>query len=127
MFSHQEQEQIINKFLNVIEMKTIIKDKVSTCKKCKFNQQIMIVYKLNMPDNIAKTICKYNYEESEVCKTLKEFKENVYDCSMKKFENAIETVEDKHRYNTLDYTQEKRNTQVYYYVNLNPFPTYEKT
>ena len=66
-------------------------------------------------------------KKARCAKTLKEFKDNVYDCSMKKLENAIETVEDKHRYNTLDYTQEKRNTQVYYYVNLNPFPTYEKT
>ena len=71
MFSHEEQEQISNKFLNVIEMKTIIKDKVSTCKKCKFNQQNMNVYQLNIPDNIAKTIWKHNYEESEVCKNFK--------------------------------------------------------
>ena len=32
MFSHEEQEEIINKFLTVIEMQTIIKDKVSMCK-----------------------------------------------------------------------------------------------
>ena len=41
MFSYEEQEEIINKFLNVIEMKTIIKDKVGMCKKCTFNQQNM--------------------------------------------------------------------------------------
>ena len=54
MFSHEEQEEIISKFLDVIEMKTIINDKVSMCKKCKFNQQNMNLYKLNLPDNIAK-------------------------------------------------------------------------
>ena len=48
MFSHEEQEEIINKFLNVIEMKTIIEDKVSICKNCKFNQQNMNLYKLNI-------------------------------------------------------------------------------
>ena len=83
MFSHEEQEEIINKFLNVIEMKTFIKDKVSMCKKCNFNQQNMCLYKLNIPDNIVKRICKYNYEECEVCETLKELKGNVYDRSMK--------------------------------------------
>ena len=41
MFSNDEQEEIISKFLIVIEMKTVIKDKVSMCKKCKFNQQNM--------------------------------------------------------------------------------------
>ena len=54
MLSQEEQEEIINTFLNVIEMKTIIKDKVSICKNCKFNQQNMCLYKLNMPDHIVK-------------------------------------------------------------------------
>ena len=124
MFSHEEQEEIINKILNVIEMQTIITDKVSMCK---FNQQNMCLYKLYIPDNIVKHICKHNYEECEVCKTLKEFKGNVYDCSINNFENVIEAVEDKHKYNIEDYTPEKRNTQIYSYVKLNPFPTYEKT
>ena len=125
MFSFDEQEEIISKFLNVIEMKTTIKDKVSMCKMCKFNQQTMSLYKLNIPDNIVKTICKYNYEECEVCKTLKEFKENVYDCSMKQFENVVEAVENK--LNIEEYELTKLNTQIYFYVKLNPFPTYEKT
>ena len=125
MFSHNEQEEIINKFLNVIEIKTIIKDKVSMCKKCKFNQQNMSLYNSNIPDNIVKNICKYNYEECDVCKTLKGFKENVYDCSMKHFENVIEAIENKH--NIEEYEPTKLNTKIYYYVKLNPFPTYEKT
>ena len=125
MFSYEEQEEIINKFLYVIEMKTVIKDKVSMCKKCKFNQQNISLYKLNIPDYIVKNICKYNYKECDVCKTLKEFKENVYDCSMKHFENVIEAIENKH--NIEEYEPTKLNTKIYFYVKLNPFPTYEKT
>ena len=125
MFSFDEQEEIISRFLDVIEMKTIIKDKVGMCKKCKFNQQNMSLYKLNIPGNIVRNICKYNYEECEVCKTLKEFKENVYDCSMNQFENVVEAVENK--LNIEEYEPTKLNTQIYFYVKLNPFPTYEKT
>ena len=47
--------------------------------------------------------------------------------SINNFENVIEAVEDKHKYNIEGYTAEKRNTQIYYYVKLNPLPTYEKT
>ena len=100
-----EQEEIINKFLDVVEMKTIIKTKLSMCKVCKFNQQNMNLYKLNIPDPIVKHICKYNYEECEVCKTLKQFKDNVYDCSMENFENVVKAFEDKHKYNLNDYTE----------------------
>ena len=63
IFNHEEQKEIINKFLNVVDMKTIIKDKVSICKSCKFNQQNMCLYKLNIPINIITNICKYCYEE----------------------------------------------------------------
>ena len=45
---------------------------------------------------------------------------------MTKFENAIEEIEDKHKYNIEDYVPEKWNTQIYYYFSLNPFPTYKK-
>ena len=126
MFSHDEQEGIISEFLNVIEMKTILKDKVSRCATCKFNQKNMSLYKLNMPVNIITKICKYSYEECEVCKTLTEFKENVYDCSVE-FENVVKAVEDKHKYNITNYTERKLDSQIYYYVKLNPFPKFEKT
>ena len=85
----------------------------------------MSLYKLNIPDNIAKNSCKYNYEECEACKTLKELKENVCDCSMNQFEDVVEAAEDK--LNIEEYEPTKLNTQIYYYVKLNPFPTYEKT
>ena len=127
MFSHDEQEEIISEFLNVIEMKTIIKDKVSRCATCKFNQKNMSLYKLNIPVNIITKICKYSYEECEMCKTLTEFKENVYDCSIEDFENVVKAVEDKHKYNITNYTERKLDSQIYYYVKLNPFPKFEKT
>ena len=41
MFSNNEQEEIISEFLNVIEMKAIIKDKVSKCATFQFNQKNM--------------------------------------------------------------------------------------
>ena len=46
---------------------------------------------------------------------------------MKKFDNALEAVEDKpciEEYRGGE--KEKRNTQMYFFVNLNPFPTYKK-
>ena len=42
-----------------------------------------------------------------------------------KFENVIEATENKH--NIEEYEPTKLNTQIYFYVKLNPFPTYEKT
>ena len=72
-------------------------------------------------------LCVFLNDGLGYCKTLQEFKGNVYDCSINNFENVIEAVEDKHKYNIEDYTPEKRNTQIYCYVKLNPFPTYEKT
>ena len=80
----------------------------------------MSLYKLNMPNPIAK-----HYEECEVCKTLKQFKEDVYDCSMENFENVVKAVENKH--NIEEYEQTKLNTKICYHVKLNQFPTFEKT
>ena len=128
MFSEQEQEEIINQFLGVVEMKKIVNNRVSMCTKCKFAPQNMILYHISLPDNIVKNICKYNYKECETCTTLRELKGNVYGCSMKRFDNDVEAVEDKpciEEYRGGE--TEKRNTQIYFYVNLNPFPTYKKT
>ena len=127
MFSNNEQEEIISEFLNVIEMKAIIEDKVSKCATCKFNQKNMFLYKLNIPVKIITNICKYSYEECEVCKTLTGFKENVYDCSIEDFENVVKAVEDKHKYNITNYTEKKLDAQIYYYVKLTPFLKFEKT
>ena len=39
MFTDEEQEEIINEFVNVIKMKTFINAKVSMCRRCKFTEQ----------------------------------------------------------------------------------------
>ena len=44
---------------------------------------------------------------------------------MKHFENVSEAIENKH--NIEEYEPTKLNTQIYFYVKLNPFLTYEKT
>ena len=51
-------------------------------------------------------------------KLLKQLKSNVYDYSMKKFEDIIEAVEHKHknRIKIIDYTSEIIHNQIYYYV-----------
>ena len=129
MFTEEEQEEIINEFVNVIKMKTYINEKVSICRKCKFTEENLNLYHLPIPESAIKTICKFNYNECETCTTLKTLKSHVYGCSMKKFENTIEAIEDKHVYKIQEHgesAREQGNTNIYYYVNLNPFPTYKK-
>ena len=110
-------------------MKTYINEKVSMCRKCKVTEENLNLYDLPIPESAIKTICKFNYKECETCATLKTLKSHVYGCSMKKFENTIEAIEDKHMYKKQEYgesAKEQGNTNIYYYVNLNPFPTYKK-
>ena len=48
---------------------------------------------------------------------------------MKKFENTIEAIEDKHLHKKQEYgesAKEQGNTNIYEYVNFNPFPTYQR-
>ena len=90
-------------------------------------KRICFLYKLDITVKIITNICKYSYEECEVCKTLTGFKENVYDCSIEDFENVVKAVEDKHKYNITNYTEKKLDAQIYCYVKLNPFPKFEKT
>ena len=57
MFSHEEQEEIMGMFFcNAFQMKVVIQDKASVCKNCKFNQQNMSSYKLNILDIIVEHI-----------------------------------------------------------------------
>ena len=129
MFTEEEQEEIINEFENVIKMKTYINEKVSMCRTCKFTEENLNLYNLPIPASATKTICKFNYKECETCATLKALKGHVYGCSMNKFENTVEAIEDKHMYKVQEYgesAKEQGNTSIYFYVNLNPFPTYKK-
>ena len=77
-------------------MKTYINAKVSMCRKCKFTEENLNLYNLPIPESAIKTICKFNHKECETCATLKTLQSHVYCCSMKKFENTIESNEDKH-------------------------------
>ena len=120
MFTEEEQEEIINEFVNVIKMKTYINEKASMCRKCKFTEENLTLYNLPIPASAIKTICKFNYKECETCATLKALKGHVHGCSMNKFENTVEAIEDKHMYKIQEYgesAKEQGNTSIYFYVN----------
>ena len=75
MFSEIEQEEIINEFLNQIninDIKRTINRKNGMCKECKFNYTNIQLYKTKLSENIIKHICKYNYKECYKCKRLKQ-------------------------------------------------------
>ncbi len=58
MFSEDEQEIIIHKFLNMISRKETaehLKDKCSKCQECKFTKQNLELYKLDLPNEVVKT------------------------------------------------------------------------
>ena len=58
-----------------------------------------------------------------MCYTTR-IKRHVCGCSIKKLENSIEAIEDKHMYELQEYgesAKEQVNTQIYYYVDLNHF------
>ena len=89
----------------------------------------MSLYNLPIPESATKAICKFNYKECETFATLKALKGHVYGCSMKKFEKTIDVTEDKHTCKIQEYgesAKEQGNTQLFYDVSLNPFPTYKK-
>ena len=75
MFSEIEQEEIINEFLNQIninDIKRTINRKIGMCKECKFNYNNIQLYKTKLSENIIKHICKYNYKECYKCKRLRQ-------------------------------------------------------
>ena len=99
MFSEIEQEEIINEFLNTIEINDIIRSihsNIQKCKKCKFNNVNIQLYKTHLPQNIVKNICKYNYVECQKCKMLKNLKEYVNENTVKSskgFQTIITNIE----------------------------------
>lgn len=73
MLSKIEQEEIINEFLNTIyvnDMCKVMKTKIINC-PCKLEDEKIELCKLNLPNNIINSICKFNYNECEDCKYLK--------------------------------------------------------
>ena len=74
MFSEIEQEEIINRFLDNIyvnDMYKIMKNKITIC-PCKLEDEKIELSKLNLPNTIINTICKFNYNECQDCKCLRE-------------------------------------------------------
>ena len=60
MFTEEEQEEIINEFVNVIKMKTCKNEKVAMCRKCKFTEEHLSLYNKPIPESAIKTICTFN-------------------------------------------------------------------
>ena len=70
MFSEDEQEIIIYEFLNMISRKETaeyLKNKCAKCSECKFTKQNMELYKLDLPNEVVKNICKMNYDSCYRC------------------------------------------------------------
>ena len=54
MFTEEEEEEIINEFVNVIKMKTYINEKASMCRKCKFTEENLNLYNCQYPKMLLK-------------------------------------------------------------------------
>ena len=127
-FTKKEQEEIINEFLTVIDIcdkKRFIKSDIETCKKCKFNYGNMYMYK-SLPSDIAKNICKFNYEECNKCNKLKNIVEYVDKNNVHMIDNIINILNEKEKYqiNGSGYSNEINNS-IFIYVNLFKYPTYK--
>ena len=123
-FTEKEQNQIINEFLTVIdicEKKRLIKEDIETCKKCKFNYGNMYMYK-SLPSDIAKNICKFNYEECNKCKKLKNMVEYVDRHNIEHIDKIVEVLSEKENTEIND----DKNKNIFVYVNLIKYPAYGK-
>ena len=123
-YTEKEQEEIINEFLTVIDVcdkKRFIKNDIKTCKKCKFNYGNVYMYK-SLPSDIAKNICKFNYEECNKCNKLKNIVEYVDKHNIKNIDKIIEVLNEKEN---IEINGDK-NDYIFIYVNLIKYPTYNK-
>ena len=96
-FTEKEQNQIINEFLTVIDIydkKRFIQNDIETCKTCKFNYGNMYMYK-SLPSDIAKNICKFNYEECNKCNKLKNIVEYVDRHNITHIDKIIQVLNEK--------------------------------
>ena len=76
MFTEGEQEEIINKFINVIKMKTYVNEKVSMCRKCIFTEENMNLYNLPITESAIKTICKFKSQRMRDMRNTKKIKKS---------------------------------------------------
>ena len=123
-FTEKEQNQIINEFLTMIDIcdkKRFIKEEIETCKKCKFNYGNMYMYK-SLPSDIAKNICKFNYEECNKCKKLKNMVEYVDRHNIEHIYKIVKVLNEKENTEIND----DLNNNIFIYVNLLKYPAYGK-
>ena len=124
MFSEQEQDEIINEFLKVIEMNDIKinkTSKVGTCAKCKFNKSNLDMYKL-FPAVVAKSICKYNFEECDKCFLLRHATKMLQNKGLHSI--VRKSIYDKYKI-TIDedsfINDPDENLKIFYFIKLNSF------
>ena len=130
MFLEKEQEEIINNFLKVIEMNDlkvniIITTKVGECVKCKFNKSNLDMYNM-FPPEIAKHICKLNFEECKKCFLLRNAKQSLNFPDLHTVMRGH--IYDKYRIKIDEHclTNDNENLRIFLFVQLNAFPTYKK-
>ena len=129
MFSEIEEEEIINEFLNTIEtndIKRSIDFNIQTCKECKFNNNNLQLYKTQLPQNIIKNICKYNYAECQKCMMLKNLKQYVNKDTVKSskgFQSMITNIEKDEEPPQKQYTEQ--NIEEYFFIKKRKFPTHK--
>ena len=123
-YTEKEQEEIINEFLTVIDVydkKRFIKNDIEICKKCKFNYGNVYMYK-SLPSDIAKNICKFNYNECNKCKKLKNIVGYVDKHNIEYIDKIIEVLNEKENIEI----NGDMNDDIFIYVNLVKYPTYNK-
>ena len=101
--------------------KRFIKNDIETCKICKFNYGNMYMYK-SLPSDIAKNICKFNYNECNKCKKLRNIVGYVDKHNIEHIDRIIEVLNKKERIQI----NNNRSNNIFTYVNLIKFPTYGK-
>ena len=136
MFSHNEQEEIINNFLRVINIndnRKLVKANIETCKTCKINLPNTYLFK-TFPTEIAKSICQYSFHECEGCKNVKKILEYKNENKII-LERLITAIREREELNIEPYPFEDdgkkhkylwKNEIRYYFSRLNPYPTYKK-
>ena len=68
----KEEDAVIKTEMDITANEALqkMKDNMSKCKYCKFNKENLLLYNVNLPRNIIKNICKYNYEPCCKCVEL---------------------------------------------------------
>ena len=101
--------------------KRLIRSDIETCKICKFNNGNLYMYK-SLPSDIAKNICKFNYNECNKCKKLKDIVGHVDKHNLEHIDKIIEVLNEK---DNIEINGVK-NDDIFIYVNLVKYPTYNK-